>query len=34
MQIGVTLVNTTIGILAMTLVFRTMRPAALRALRN
>jgi uncharacterized membrane protein YbhN (UPF0104 family) len=34
MQVGVTLVNTTIGILAMTLVFRTMRPAALRALRH
>jgi uncharacterized membrane protein YbhN (UPF0104 family) len=34
MQVGVTLVNTTIGILAMTLVFRTMRPAALRALRQ
>jgi uncharacterized membrane protein YbhN (UPF0104 family) len=34
MQVGVTLVNTTIGILAMTLVFRTMRPAALRALRS
>ena len=34
MQVGVTLVNTTIGILAMTLVFRTIRPAALRALRD
>jgi hypothetical protein len=34
MQVGVTLVNTAIGILAMTLVFRTMRPAALRALRQ
>ena len=34
MQVGVTLVNTMIGILAMTLVFRTMRPAALKALRH
>ena len=34
MQVGVTLVNTMIGILAMTLVFRTVRPAALRALRQ
>jgi uncharacterized membrane protein YbhN (UPF0104 family) len=34
MQVGVTLVNTMIGLLAMTLVFRTMRPAALRALRQ
>lgn len=34
MQVGVTIVNTTIGVLAMTLVFRTMRPAALRALRS
>jgi uncharacterized membrane protein YbhN (UPF0104 family) len=34
MQVGVTLVNTMIGILAMTLVFRTIRPAALKALRQ
>ena len=31
MQIGVTLVNTMIGLLAITLVFRTLRPAAIRA---
>lgn len=35
MQVGITLVNTTLGLLAMTLVFRTMRPAAIRtALRR
>ena len=31
MQVGVTLVNTMLGLLAMTLVFKTMRPAAIRA---
>jgi hypothetical protein len=31
MQIGVTLVNTIVGVVAITLVFGTMRPAAIRA---
>ena len=31
MQVGVTLVNTIVGLAAITLVFGTMRPAAIRA---
>ena len=31
LQVGVTLVNTLVGLLALTLVFGTLRPAAIRA---